>query len=108
MSKSSEMTLINNIASQFNASVRVKGFMYRGGFHTLKLREAAPNLKSTKKKIRAALTASGFRMQGSGMRSSPEGLSFYVIRGGYNEGQLALIELDGTPAKPELWISFGG
>lgn len=108
MSKSVEMTLVNTIAAQFNASVKAVGVMYRGGYHALKVRGEAPDLKSTKEKIRAALKSSGFRFQRDGQQSSAEGRSFYVIRGDYNSGQLAVIELNGTPAKPELYVTFGG
>ncbi len=108
MSKSVEMTLVNNVASQFNARVKAVGLMYRGGHHVLKLRNEAPDLKTSKRKLRAALKASGFRLQRGGHLHGSQGLSFYVIRGDYNSGQLAVIEFDGTSAKPELCVTFGG
>jgi hypothetical protein len=106
MSKSVEMALINSIASQFNARVKADGLMYRGGYHTLKLRKEAPDLKSTKTKIRAALSASGFRLQRGAPQSSAAGRCFYVIRGSYSAGRFAAIELGGSPDKPELRVTF--
>jgi hypothetical protein len=83
-----ELELVKSIAKQFNATVIKRGLLYRDGVHQLKLRGTAPDLKTTKQKMRAAVKAAEVALCGE------VPLCLDALKGKSDSDRLTLVELN--------------